>query len=395
MPSAAVTVAFLAAWPVLPFAAGEPQATQPHENAVAFQPGVAINWGRRQVEVAATVILREGPIELLACSPRIREHESIVRIEARPYHVYQALGLIGVTPGHPVRWDETAEKLIPATGEAVEVLIRYQRAGSPVTVSAWDWLAGAAAGPLELRQPWVFAGSLTGEDGSFGADFEGTVVAVVDFPTALLALGELHTSDNAELWLVPNTQNIPPEGTRCTLLLRAASDGATGLVLRMDRFARVTAGPVSPGQGDVRDLVTEYLRSTQQPKVLLIVSPMAARADVERFVARLKAWGVPVECLTVQQDSSSSLLPHDPEALRVLLESEADAHRRLAAGFSQQHELLSAHLQERGQTIRGAVHAGGELLHRLLSRSAAGSQPDSQARAASRPTAAPPAGAGR
>jgi len=70
-----------------------------------FQPGVRIDWAAREILVDATVILRQGDIELFACSPKMREHEAIVRIEARPLHVYLALGLIGLKPGEPAYFD--------------------------------------------------------------------------------------------------------------------------------------------------------------------------------------------------------------------------------------------------------------------------------------------------
>ncbi|UCE61208.1 MAG: hypothetical protein JSU63_05560, partial [Phycisphaerales bacterium] len=73
--------------------AGAPEeaTSQPRQ----FAPGVKIDWQRRVVEVDASVVLREGPLELLACSPQTREHESILAVRARPLHIYQAMGLIG------------------------------------------------------------------------------------------------------------------------------------------------------------------------------------------------------------------------------------------------------------------------------------------------------------
>jgi len=73
------------------------------DNVRPFADGIQINWTRKQVEVEATVVLREGPLELLACSPNTREHESILVIEARPLHIFKAMGLIGLQPGKPVR----------------------------------------------------------------------------------------------------------------------------------------------------------------------------------------------------------------------------------------------------------------------------------------------------
>ncbi len=186
---------------------------------VEFQPGVRIDFGRRRVEVAATVIMREGAIELFACSPRIREHEAIVRIEARPAHVFQALGLIGLTPGHPTDYDAQTERLIPASGDPVSIDVQWERAGRTRREPIERWMLTAAGEPLTGELPWVFAGSIRNEDDSFAADGEGTVVAVVDFPTALIALSEAHTDSNEALWLRPNTERIPLVNTSCVLMI--------------------------------------------------------------------------------------------------------------------------------------------------------------------------------
>ena len=76
-------------------------ASRPAGRIVDFQPGIRIDFAKKHVEVAARVVLREGVLELFACSRGTREHESVVAIASRPLHVFEALGLIGLTPGTP------------------------------------------------------------------------------------------------------------------------------------------------------------------------------------------------------------------------------------------------------------------------------------------------------
>ena len=167
----------------------------------------------------ARVTLREGLIELFACAPQMREHESIVRIEARPVFLWQALGLIGISPGHPVLYDEETGREVPAEGDPVEIDVCYTSSERVRTVPIESWMERSDGKPIG-RLPWVFAGSIELEDDSIAADYEGTVVAVVNFGSALVALPELHSDRNEELWLRPATAAIPPIGTRCTLLFR-------------------------------------------------------------------------------------------------------------------------------------------------------------------------------
>ena len=54
-----------------------------------FVHGGRIDWTNRRGEVDSRVVLRKGPLELLACSPQTREHESILVVNARPLHIFQ------------------------------------------------------------------------------------------------------------------------------------------------------------------------------------------------------------------------------------------------------------------------------------------------------------------
>lgn len=202
------------------------QPARPGGRHVQFAPGVSIDWRKMQVELDGRVVLREGLLELFACSPGTREHESIVRVIARPLHIFQALGLIGLEPGRPVTYEPAADRLLPAAGEALVIEVRYNTPQGPQTVNVWDWMMDARTERVLPRREWVFCGSRVFEGGTFGADSDGTVICVVDFDTALIGLAECHSADNALLWLAANTKRIPPPGTHCTLLIRAAGPGA-------------------------------------------------------------------------------------------------------------------------------------------------------------------------
>ena len=193
-----------------------------------YATGVRIDWRDLVVEVDAVVTLRQGPLELLACSPQTREHESILVIRARPLRIHEAMGLIGLTPGAPVRYDDQRDRWLPASGESLSLDIRYRDSGVERTVAARRWLLDVQRHEPPEQLDWIFAGSRRGRDGRFGADAAGTVVAVVDFDTALIAPAALHSSSNEALWLEANTAAIPPVGTPCTLLIRSTRDRIPG-----------------------------------------------------------------------------------------------------------------------------------------------------------------------
>ncbi len=224
---------------------------------VEFQPGIRIDYAVPQVEVEAEVILRQGELELFAYSkaPIPKEHETILLLDARPQHIYESLGLIGLVEGNPMSYDWETQEITPPAGDPVDVLVRYAseqkgeagvsrfpagasrspaprspNSGAPpgrtpgtIEESACNWMLDLARKAPMRHTHWLFAGSKKLEDGRFFADVDGTVVTVVNFDSALLALPELHTDSDAGLWLAANTDAIPPIGTRVTLILRPAN----------------------------------------------------------------------------------------------------------------------------------------------------------------------------
>src|SRR5262249_54255169 len=131
---------------------------------------------------------RDQALELFACTGGAKAHESIVGLAARPLHIYQALGLIGFEPGAPGWYDEKTQTVHRATGDAVDVLVRWTDGGKTRMVSACDWMLDLSTEKPLRKTHWVFCGSQKLEDGSFGADMYGTVITTVDFGTSILTI---------------------------------------------------------------------------------------------------------------------------------------------------------------------------------------------------------------
>jgi hypothetical protein len=289
-----------------------PTTTQP--TIVDFQPGIRLDWVRRQVEDQATVILREGFLELLACSPRIREHESIVRIEARPTTCTWPWALIGLTPGRPAWYDPQTERSGPATGDAVEIDVRYPTPQGPRTVPLEDWARPADGHEPLGRLPWVFAGSVPWGDGSIAADVEGTVVAVVDFSTSLIALPEHHSDRNEELWLAPRTEAIPPVGTACTLIFRPGP-----LRISLDATGRLTVGGERMTLGALAGRLGRAPEEDPSVRLGLLIDPQSPQSDEKQLLGLLERLGWTGSRMAIERRAVRGLPEHNPAALATWL----------------------------------------------------------------------------
>ena len=272
-------------------------ATRPAGPPRPFQPGVQIDWARREVLVASHVVLRTGPLELLACGPG-KEHESILRLDAAATHVYLALGLLGVQAGHPPRWDDERGQAVPADGEPVDILLRWTADGTPREGPAHDWLIDIEYGrtPPQPR-PWVLAGSVARGDGTLAADASGTAIALVDFGDALLAPRRPRTSRDAELWARANTPAIPPLDTPVTIVLRPAAVVAHAWQLDFRGVLALDGRPVPWPDAAERIWLT---RRADPAAVVRIDAAAALRSDVAALRRVLHEAGVPADAIAFE-----------------------------------------------------------------------------------------------
>ena len=258
-----------------------------------FQPGVQIDWQQPAVYVGGQVVLREGPLEFLACLPG-KEHESIIRLDAAAAHIYLALGLIGLNPGHPPRWDEQRGRFSPPAGDLIDVTIEWDEGGARRTARACDWLREIEYSRTPLERPWVFAGSQRLRDGTLAADHSGACVALVDQPDPLLAPSRSHSSRDVELWVEADTPAIPPSQTPVQLVLRPARPREhamrvdfRGVLLVDGRFARPEDGA---------DLIS-LARRLRPDYVQQIALDGTLPADARRLQILLTEAGVPSDAV--------------------------------------------------------------------------------------------------
>jgi hypothetical protein len=183
-------------------------------------PGLVINIEDRCVDLDATVCLKEGALELIACTKGSKEHQSIIAVEAKPIHIHTALLLLGVPAGNPAmrkpldkkgaRWID-----VPPRGGAVDVfLVVKDKDGKTVEHPISDFIkrtdrggqgiAAANKGDKDAdRFPthtFVFAGSILHGDGEgprrYLCDSSGHVISIATFGAEVLCLPEVHSSDN-------------------------------------------------------------------------------------------------------------------------------------------------------------------------------------------------------
>lgn len=258
-----------------------------------FQHGVSIDWAQRAVYVDGHVVLRAGPIEFLACFPG-KEHESIICLDASATHIYVALGLIGLEPGHPPQWNDQRGRFGPPAGDLIDVALEWKDEDCRQTAPGFKWLRGFEFARPPIDRPWVFAGSRRLQDGTLAADHNGEGIAVVDKPDSLLALSRNHVSRDAELWAHAASVEIPPLHTPVRVVLRPAK--ARTYEIRVDFRGEAFVNGRYAHPEDAADLI-KLARCLSPGYVQCIRLEGTLRSDVARLKEVFAGAGVPAGAL--------------------------------------------------------------------------------------------------
>lgn len=208
-------------------------ATRAATKAPAKIPGIRrIELQKKFIDLEAEVVLREAEwLELFACLPGTREHESILVIRTKPSMIHFALLALGLKPGSPMRWQRQGEEVtvLAPRGARVAVFIVMERDGKVVEIPANEWVRHQTTQKLLPDHIWLFAGSqisLDSKDGKpvFLADINGTTISLVNFGDDLLARPTELTNRNDDAAWGAATENIPKVGTKVIVRLKAVAE---------------------------------------------------------------------------------------------------------------------------------------------------------------------------
>lgn len=234
---------------------------------VEYAPGLRVDFSERQVQIDGKVCMRQGMLELFACTAHTREHESVVVVKPQPKRIFEALGLIGLKEGHPIRYDEKTKTWESPSGDLVNIFVEWADDGRRRRTHIGDWLQPVGTDKPLSAQSWVFAGSFTTEAGTFTADADGTVISVVDFPSALIAYPGQNSANNDLLWLEARSEAIPPLGTDVTIIV---SPAVAELVVEMRSKDDVRCDGHRIGVADVRACFEKFRKNHRHYPVISV-----------------------------------------------------------------------------------------------------------------------------
>jgi hypothetical protein len=191
--------------PAAPPQASEVEITDPldapHLKRLAPDEDAWVDPQGKRVVLGGVICLREGPLEMFACTAGTKEHESIVAVNSKAFAIHAALLAIGAEAGAPV-----------------EFRPKYRAASA----RAQDWIRNVQTRKT-LDSNWVFCGSGFWRDEATGQRYyladDGDLICVSNFPSAMLDLPLESSQANDALLFEANTDQIPPLDSKVTVVL--------------------------------------------------------------------------------------------------------------------------------------------------------------------------------
>ena len=183
--------------------------------AVATLGSVQVDAGTKTMMISGWVNQVWGPIELLACGPGGKTHESVFVLDCNPVDMQAGLLLLGLKPGTP----PTGLGQGQPQGTALDIWVDWLEGSSSRSLRAESFVVNVEDNRQPLPEtPWIFTGSVV-EDGEFKALAEESLIVTYWDPWAIINL-PLPCGSNDEILSV-NSNCVPSLKTPVTFRFRA------------------------------------------------------------------------------------------------------------------------------------------------------------------------------
>ena len=180
---------------------------------------ILIDIPTKAISMQGEVNMSDGLVEYLACTAEGKLHESVLKVNADPFHIQISLLLLGLKPGNrPIDFQGAPQT---PCGAPVKILVSWDKNGEKKEYLAEQLIENRALGQTVDKMQWVFTGSVV-MDGHYMAQMEGTVAAIFHDPSALFD----HTLDsgNDDTLFFANKKVLPVPGTPITFKIIAETD---------------------------------------------------------------------------------------------------------------------------------------------------------------------------
>jgi len=186
--------------------------------------GISYSPAAQTLEVSGWVNMQTGLVEVFACAPQGKTHESVVVLDCIPSGLHAGLLALDLEPGTPVEFGTGGEYRAP-TGDPVLIEVRWRdAAGVEHTAAAEDWIWDLKLSAPMPRAAWIFAGSFMQtaigreEESTYAADYIKSLATTYHDSSSVLE--NPHTDGIDDTVYYANEKAVPPVGTPIRAVFR-------------------------------------------------------------------------------------------------------------------------------------------------------------------------------
>jgi hypothetical protein len=189
--------------------------------------GIRLFSAERALEVDGWINMQRGLIEVFACAPEGKTHESVLVLDCVPSGLHAGLLALGLEPGTPAEAGTQSEYMKPE-GPGVRVDVRWSDEAGEHVARAEDWIWSEKDGAPMVPCAWVFAGSFLqpvpgADEAAYAADSVKSLITTYHDATSILENPYLDGIDDTVYFA--NERAVPAVGTPVTVVLSPAQDG--------------------------------------------------------------------------------------------------------------------------------------------------------------------------
>jgi len=171
---------------------------------------------KNEIQFEGVVNQDSGMIELVACAPLGKTHESIFVWNIVPYHLQVSMLLLGLNSGKGVSVQGDTTK---PTGDSVNVFINWEENGKHIEHQAEEFVWDITHSQPMQKHSWIFTGSEI-INGMFMADQERSLLTTYRDPFTIID-NPLAGGTDDTVYRV-NEKLIPKKGTKVYVRIEPA-----------------------------------------------------------------------------------------------------------------------------------------------------------------------------
>ncbi len=188
---------------------------------------VIIDRQQRTLTLSAEVNMQSQLVEYFLVTATGKVHESVLRTDAEPHHVHLAMLLLGAKGAPTAAPADFYDPKKEVPGDRITIELAWKNPqGTALTKRAEELMNNLQTKTAVSAGPWAYNGSQM-VDGAFVAQREGSIVALISDPYALINNPRVGR-ENDEIWSV-NESLVPPVKTAVEVTLRLGEKEASSL----------------------------------------------------------------------------------------------------------------------------------------------------------------------